>query len=136
MQNPAFLNQLLQQKEERMELEEAMCKKRRRLRPVSFVHVGESSRSSGGGSNPVKTEVLEFGHYGYEVSVMEALALEMQEGAGDKAENRERQGKVLDQRFREELLNERFEGGEDENMNVNVLVDQLGYLGSTPKQRR
>ncbi|XP_017612171.1 heat stress transcription factor A-7a [Gossypium arboreum] len=133
MQNPAFLNQLIQQKEKRMELEEAMCKKRRRLRPVSVVRVGESSRSSGGGSNPVKTEVLEFGDYGYEVKVMEALALEMQEGAGDKDENRERQGKELDQGFWEELLNERFEGGEDEDMNVNVLVDQLGYLGSTPK---
>ncbi|TYJ03072.1 hypothetical protein E1A91_A12G003100v1 [Gossypium mustelinum] len=116
-----------------MELEEALCKKRRRLRPVSVVRVGESSRSSGGGSNPVKTEVLEFGDYGYEVKVMEALALEMQEGAGDKDENRERQGKELDQGFWEELLNERFEGGEDEDMNVNVLVDQLGYLGSTPK---
>ncbi|KAK8319952.1 hypothetical protein V6Z11_A12G003800 [Gossypium hirsutum] len=116
-----------------MELEEALCKKRRRLRPVSVVRVGESSRSSGGGSNPVKTEVLEFGDYGYEVKVMEALALEMQEGAGDKDENREGQGKEVDQGFWEELLNERFEGGEDEDMNVNVLVDQLGYLGSTPK---
>ncbi|XWS36344.1 hypothetical protein CRYUN_Cryun20dG0077000 [Craigia yunnanensis] len=99
MQNQAFLQQLMQQKEKRKELEEAMSKKRRR--PInkgpSGINVGESSRGSVG-INPVKTEPLEFGDYGYQVTELEALALEMQgygrarreqEEAQDELENRE-----------------------------------------------
>ncbi|XVF32507.1 hypothetical protein REPUB_Repub17cG0088900 [Reevesia pubescens] len=150
MQNPAFLQQLMQQKEKRKELEEAMSKKRRRpidKGPIG-VDVGESSRISEG-SNPVKTERLEFGDYGYQVTELEALALEMQrygrarreqEETQDEFEHRESHDQELDEGFWEELLNERFEGeldipgtegGEDED--VNVLADRLGYLGSSPK---
>ncbi|XP_022727957.1 heat stress transcription factor A-2d-like isoform X2 [Durio zibethinus] len=150
MKNPAFLQQLIQQKEQRKELEEAMSKKRRR--PIdkgpTGVDVGESSQGSEG-INPVKTEPLEFGDYGYQVTELEALALEMQgygrarreqEEAQDELQNRESYDKDLDEGFWEELLNERFEGeldvpgteaGEDED--VNVLADRLGYLGSSPK---
>ncbi|KAK6260040.1 Heat shock factor (HSF)-type [Theobroma cacao] len=150
MQNPAFLQQLMQQKEIRKELEEAMSKKRRR--PIdqgpSGVAVGESIRGSEG-TNHVKTEPLEFGDYGFQVTELEALALEMQgygrarteqEEAQDELEHRQCHDKELDEGFWEELLNERFEGeldipgtegGEDED--VNVLADRLGYLGSCPK---
>ncbi|EOX94647.1 Heat stress transcription factor A-6b isoform 8 [Theobroma cacao] len=150
MQNPAFLQQLMQQKEKRKELEEAMSKKRRR--PIdqgpSGVAVGESIRGSEG-TNHVKTEPLEFGDYGFQVTELEALALEMQgygrarteqEEAQDELEHRQCHDKELDEGFWEELLNERFEGeldipgtegGEDED--VNVLADRLGYLGSCPK---
>ncbi|MCI29391.1 heat stress transcription factor A-6b-like, partial [Trifolium medium] len=58
MKNPAFIQQLLQHKEKRKEIEEAITKKRRR--PIEY---GESS-------NDVK--------YGFEVSELEVLAMEMQ----------------------------------------------------------
>ncbi|XP_010545102.1 PREDICTED: heat stress transcription factor A-7a isoform X2 [Tarenaya hassleriana] len=113
MQNPSFLNQLLQQRDKRRELEEAACKKRRR--PIEQGH-------------SVKAEPLE-------VSELEALALEMQ-GFG------RRHDRELDHGFWEELLsNERFEGelqipgGDDDEdeEHVNVLADRFGYLGSSPK---
>ncbi|KAK8630686.1 hypothetical protein V6N13_079467 [Hibiscus sabdariffa] len=129
MQNPAFLQQLAQQKDKRKELQEAMSKKRRRPidhRPVG-VDVGESSRISA-----VKTEPSEYGDYAYQVTELEALALEMQgygrarrdhEGTQDDFQHHD---KELDEGFWEELLNERFEGeydilgtegGEDEDVN-------------------
>ncbi|XP_022759739.1 heat stress transcription factor A-7a-like [Durio zibethinus] len=149
MQNPAFLQQLMQQKEKRKEIEEAMSKKRRRPidRRPGAVDVGESSRGREG-TDPVKTEPLEFGDNGYQVTELEALALEMQ-GFGrsrreqeetHELEHGENHDKELDEGFWEELLNERFEGeldipeteaGEDED--VNVLADRLGYLVSSPK---
>ncbi|XP_059660446.1 heat stress transcription factor A-6b-like [Cornus florida] len=150
MQNPAFIQQLVQQKEKRKELEEAITKKRRRpIDQVSSNFGGQSSRS-GEGLNSVKVEPLEFGDpYDFEVSELEALALEMQ-GFG-KARNEpeeENEGldqfksgvKDLDEGFWEELfndnLNEEFdlpgdEEGEEED--VNVLANQLGHLGSSPK---
>ncbi|XVF21704.1 hypothetical protein REPUB_Repub12eG0113400 [Reevesia pubescens] len=150
MQNPAFLQQLMHQKKKRKELEEAISKKRRRPidRRPGGVDVGESSRGRVG-MNPVKSEPLEFGDYGYQVTDLEALALEMQgygrarreqEEAKYELQHQETNDKELDDGFWEELLNERFEGeidipgtegGEDED--VNVLADCLGYLGSSPK---
>ncbi|KAH1108195.1 hypothetical protein J1N35_011963 [Gossypium stocksii] len=146
MQNPAFLRQLMQQKEKRKELEEAMSKKRRR--PIDQRHVGQSSRGSEG-INPVKTEPPEYGEYGYQVTELEALALEMQGYGRARREQEEPQDELqhghghdreLDEGFWEELLNERFEGeldipegGEGEDDDVNVLAERLGYLGSSPK---
>uniref|UniRef100_A0A2N9G7T6 HSF-type DNA-binding domain-containing protein n=1 Tax=Fagus sylvatica TaxID=28930 RepID=A0A2N9G7T6_FAGSY len=151
MQNPIFLQQLVQQKEKRKELKEAMTKKRRR--PIdqgpSGVGVGGESSWSGEGSNQIKLEPLEFGDYVFEVSELEALVMEMQ-GLG-RARNVQEEGKEelvppengdkeLDEGFWEELFNEKFEeelgilgseGGEDED--VNVLANRLGYLGSSPK---
>ncbi|KAE8675090.1 Heat stress transcription factor A-6b [Hibiscus syriacus] len=150
MQNPAFLQQLMQQNEKRKELEEAISRKRRRpidQRP-GVVDVGESSRSSGG-MDPVKTEPLEYGDYGYHVTELEALALEIQgygrarkeqEQTQDEVEHRESHDNELDEGFWEELLNERFEGELDipgsEDEDVKVLADRLGYLGSSPKYRK
>ncbi|GLU07598.1 hypothetical protein SLE2022_245510 [Rubroshorea leprosula] len=151
MQNPMFLQQLMQHKEKRKEFEEAISKKRRR--PIdqgpTDVGCGESSQSSHQARNPVKVKPLEFDNYGYGVSELEVLALEMQ---GYGRAGREQEGpskshdKELDEGFWEELLNERFEGelnipgstedeGEDED--VDILADRLGYLGSSsPKQRK
>ncbi|OMO77632.1 Heat shock factor (HSF)-type, DNA-binding protein [Corchorus capsularis] len=148
MQNPSFVQQLMQQKEKRKEIEEAMSKKRRRPidqgRAGHVVSIGESSRGSGSGGimNHVKPEPLDFtSDYGYQVTELEALALEMQGyGRTRKGQEDSQDDKELDAGFWEELLNERFEGeldipgtevGEDED--VNVLADRLGYLGSSPK---
>lgn len=147
MQNPAFLQQLVQHKEKRKELEEAVTKKRRR--PIdpgpSGFGGGESSRRSTG-FNPVKAEPLEFGDGEYEMSELEALAMEIQ-GFGkarkepeEELEPPESGDKELDEGFWDELFSERFEGdlsmpsteiGDDED--VIILADRLGYLGSSPK---
>lgn len=126
MQNPEFIHH----KEKRKELEEAMSKKRRR--PI------EAAESSS-----VKVEAVEFGElYGFQVSELEALALEMQGFGRSKWEELDMGSydKELDDGFWEELLNEGFheesgmnrdgEGGEGEDFNV--LADRLGFLGSTP----
>ncbi|KAM1001410.1 hypothetical protein ACFX15_007596 [Malus domestica] len=142
MQNPAFIQQLVQHKEKRKELEEAMTKKRRR--PIdqgpSGVGGGESSLR-GKGINPVKNEPLEFGDCEYEMSELEALAMEMQ-GLGKVRKEQEEVvepldsgDKELDEGFWEELFSERFKGdltvpsaevGEDED--VIILADRLGYI--------
>lgn len=146
MRNPTFIQQL-QQKEKRKELEEAMTKKRRRPIEQGSRGVGECS-SSGEGRNTVKVEPPEFGEYGFEVSELEVLAMEMQgfgrgmreqeEGLEALEVTQEKLDKELDEGFWEELFSENFEGeldiptsqGDDED--VNVLVSRLGYLGSSP----
>ncbi|KAK4418315.1 Heat stress transcription factor A-2b [Sesamum alatum] len=145
MQNPEFIHQLVQHKEKKKELEEAMSKKRRRP-----IEAGESSRM-----NEVKAEPLEFGdhRYGFQVSELEALALEMQ-GFGrarrEETETEEEEEEVvglgsydkeLDQGFWEELLNEgldevgmgRTEEEGEEEEDVSVLADRLGFLSSSIK---
>ncbi|XP_027115041.2 heat stress transcription factor A-6b-like isoform X1 [Coffea eugenioides] len=142
MQNPEFIHQLIQQKDKRKELEEAFTKKR--PRPIDQGPGGGESSRSGEVRNHVKAEPSEFGdHYGYQVSELEALALEMQ-GFGraarrDRDEEQDELEKELDEGFWEELLNEGFdeegetgkEGGGEED--VNVLADRFGFLGSSPK---
>ena len=142
MQHPAFLQQLVQQKGKTKELEEAMTKKRRSLvdqRP------GRSGGGGGGESsridesaNPIKAEPLEYGDYGFEVSELEALALEMQghgrarrkqEEGVEELESLESGDRELDEGFWEELLNESAEGGADED--VNTLAEHLSYLYSS-----
>ncbi|XP_055962351.1 uncharacterized protein LOC126687905 [Mercurialis annua] len=128
VQNPAFVQQLAQRKDKRKELEEDLTKKRRR--PIDQIRrrsgAGESSRNS------VKAEPLE---YGFGVSELEALALEMQ-GYGRSrreeldGEEEEEEDRVLDDGFWEELLSEST-NGVDENEDVDVLAEKLGYLSST-----
>lgn len=136
MQNPAFLQQLVQHKERSKALEEAMTKKRRR--PIDQ---GPSIRPSGPemGQNPIKIEPLEVSDYDFEVSELEALALEMQgfgkprmeqEDGEEELDPPESGDKELDDGFWEELFSEGAKGGEDED--VNVLTDRFGYLGSSP----
>lgn len=133
MQNPEFVQQLIQQKGKRKEIEEDITKKRRRpidYQGLSTLHVGQSSRT-------IKSEPLEFG----QVSELEALALEMQ-GFGRARRNQQQdaiQGleqfdKELDVGFWEELFNnEDVSGNEDgEEEDVNVLAERLGFLDSSP----
>lgn len=148
MQNPEFIQQLIQQKDKRKEIEEAFTKKRPRpidQGPSNGIGGGESSRS-GGVQDHVKAEPLEFADpYGYQVSELEALALEMQgfgrAGRRDRDEVQDELDRELDEGFWEELLNEGFdEGGAGETgkeaggeEDVNVLADRFGFLGSSPK---
>lgn len=146
MQNPEFIHQLVQQKDKRKELEEAFTKKRRR--PIDQRH-----NSGEGGSNPIKIEPSEYqdpyNYHGYQVSELEALALEMQGFSRARREQEQEEERVeldkeLDEGFWEELLNEGFDeegdvqvtkqGEEEEEQqeeDVNVLADRLGFLGST-----
>ncbi|KAF5738865.1 DNA binding protein putative isoform 1 [Tripterygium wilfordii] len=141
VQNPDFLHQLVQNKEKHKELEEAMTKKRRR--PIDQ---GPSNQRT----NPIKPEPVEFGDYGFEVSELEALALEMQgygrprrdqeEEYEEEPEPPETSGEYreLDEGFWEELLSGELddipgpEDGEDEE-DINVLSARLGDLSSSPR---
>lgn len=137
MQNPGFLQQLVQHKEKRKELEEAMTKKRRR--PID--HGPSCSHGPVEGINPIKSEPLDFGEYNFEVSELEALALEMQGYGRTRREREEEEIRPLvssdkgelDDVFWEELLNERFEAEAADDEDVNVLTDRFGYLGSSTK---
>ncbi|KAJ4955096.1 hypothetical protein NE237_011879 [Protea cynaroides] len=153
MQNPAFIQQLAQH-ERKKELEEAITKKRRRpieQGPSNVIEVGESSQSGGDKQNPIMVKPEDFEElYGFEVSELEKLAMEMQGlgKAGKEKEEEEEQetdlecegGKAFDERFWEELLNEALSDetdpstAEGEEENVNVLADKFGFLGSSPRQ--
>lgn len=131
MRNPAFIQQLLQHKERRKVIEEDVTKKRRR--PIEY---GESSNS------------VEFG---FEVSELEVLAMEMQglgRGGGEQEEEEDNEvfetnenlNKELDQEFWEELFSEKFERELDilyaqrnDEDHVNLLANRFGNLGSSPK---
>lgn len=163
IQNPVFLQQLVQQKEKRKELEEALSKKRRRP-----IEQGSSSQAQAYFGS-IKVEALEFDSpYGYDdggipelgISELEALALEMQgyeydhdhdhddhddhddddtqKGQGG-FEQFEVHGKELDDEFWEALLSDKEltqdqdDVNVDANANVNVLAHRFDYLGSSPK---
>ncbi|KAH6767807.1 heat shock transcription factor A6B [Perilla frutescens var. hirtella] len=144
MQNPAFINQLVHHKEKRRELEEAAGKKRRR--PIEAAESSRARASSSVGNVSanvsVKVESSEFADiYGFQVSELEALAMEMQgygrarrDEAAEEIETIAGYERELDEGFWEELLSERFDGEGDgsEGEDVNVLADRLGFLGSSP----
>lgn len=150
VENPAFIHQLVQRGKTK-ELEEAITKKRQRSidqRP-SGVGSGESSRWGTGRSIIKDKPPPELGDlYGFQVSELEALALEMQGFGKGKRGQQEDLGaheqfesgdKELDEGFWDELLNEGFNedyshGNEDgEEEDVNGLAERLGFLGSSPK---
>ncbi|XP_026422512.1 heat stress transcription factor A-2b-like [Papaver somniferum] len=143
MQNPAFIQQLVDQKDKRKELEEAITKKRRRQIDQGNSNLGIGVSIHSYGEDAIKTEQHNFG---FAVSELETLASEMQgynQGGTEQGEaQREEEAAwkpedvVLDNNFWEELLNEKIgeeniEGTEDED--VSVLADRLGYLGSSPQ---
>ncbi|KAA0064041.1 heat stress transcription factor A-6b-like isoform X1 [Cucumis melo var. makuwa] len=147
MKNPSFIQQLVQQKEKRKELEEAITKKRRR--PIEQAGQrncgGGSGRFLGEGSNTIKIEPLESDEYGFGITELEALALEMQglgktryedgEEEEDKEDDDdllppEDEDKVLDEGFWEELFSERLEEARNEDENVNVLADRFAGVSN------
>jgi heat shock transcription factor len=138
MQNPNFLQQLVQQKNGRKELEEAISKKRRR--PID--------QGGRGGLTFVKVEPQDTcGMPEFDVSELDrSLGINMQGINGSQKnpleEHIEKGDQEHDEGFWENLLNENIEEEidllgldqeDDEEENVDVLVEQLGYLASSPK---
>ncbi|XP_068634710.1 heat stress transcription factor A-2b-like [Aristolochia californica] len=152
MQNPTFLQQLVQQGEKRRELEEAITKKRRR--PIQQgPHPGPGSETDL--ETDLKTIIegeeliLEEDPYGFQVSELETLALEMQgfrrarrnqeeeeEGQAatqvEEGEDRELDDEFWEQLFKDGKVPSNADGREDDE-DVNILAERLGYLGSSPK---
>ncbi|XP_010511753.1 PREDICTED: heat stress transcription factor A-6b-like [Camelina sativa] len=162
MQNPDFIQQLVEQKEKRKEIEEAISKKRQR--PIdqgkrNVVNVGDYDDESGYGNNAaastsafVDMNQETYGNMSqFEMSELDTLAMHIQ-GLGDhstreeflnvgKGNEEEEEGQqrgyqkekmeIYGEGFWEDLLNEGqnfdFEGDQE---NVDVLIEQLGYLGS------
>ncbi|KAJ6725971.1 HEAT SHOCK TRANSCRIPTION FACTOR [Salix purpurea] len=144
--------ELSQQKDMRKELEEAISKKRRR--PIdqgrSNFEVGEFCHGEGVGTF-VKIEHQEFGDLSdqFDVPEFHNPAMNMQglsekqlinlvEQRYEKGEEHEIKGNDIDEVFWEDLLNEDIDeeiavlGGEGEDEeDENVLVEQLGFLGSS-----
>lgn len=129
MRNPDFLQQLVQQKDRRKELEEAISKKRRR--PIEGAQDHSDAVTNGClGSNLASLEPQEA--YGYEIPDLDCLALEMQETVKTVDYGKEvLQDEVdveLNDEFWEELLNDGISeekgrsdvGGRDEE-DVNLL---------------
>lgn len=136
MQNPDFVHQLIQQKKKR-DIEEASTKKRRR--PIDQGPASSSRSSEEESISNIKIEPIEF--CGYEVSELEALALEMQ-GLGravkketkvkeEMQQSSENGDAELDEGFWEEFFSGRIEEGENDDM-VKALSNRFGYLGSIP----
>ena len=165
MQNPDFLQQLMEQKEKRKEMEEAISKKRQRpidqgTRNVVTVEdyddddsgarggYGRYGNDAGSTSAYMKQEM--YGDLsGFEMPELDSLAMHIQ-GLGDQftrkevldVEKRDEEGEqegyqkvnneIYGEGFWEDMLNEGqnfdFEGDEE---NVDVLIEQLGYLGSS-----
>lgn len=162
MQNPDFLQQLMEQKEKRKEMEEAISKKRQR--PIdqgtrNVVTVEDYDEEGGGGYGRYGNDAGSSSAYmlqetygdfsGFEMSELDSLAMHIQ-GLGDQfsreevldVEKRDEEGEqkgyqkvnseIYGEGFWEDMLNEGqnfdLEGDEE---NVDVLIEQLGYLGSS-----
>ncbi|KAK7354898.1 hypothetical protein VNO80_14140 [Phaseolus coccineus] len=134
MQNPNFLQQLVQQREWRKELEEAFTNKRRR--PID-----EGRNDAEECSSLVKLEQEEY----TEISELEVcdieLAMNIQSGSQKKTCGEEEKGGELESRnggveevLLEELLNEGVEDllalENDDNEDIILLSQELGYLAS------
>ncbi|KAA8548685.1 hypothetical protein F0562_000369 [Nyssa sinensis] len=151
IQNPSFIQQLLQQKERRKELEEAISKKRRR--PIEQgpcdIGIGELDQI-GEERTYVKLEPFDYGDISeFDVVELEKLAEDMQGPSGtsknmeeeyvEKEEKHDSGDKALDMGFWEDLLNEEIEEeigllvGEGEEEDIGMLAEQLGILGSSPR---
>lgn len=125
VENPTFINQLVQGGK-RNELEEGLTRKRQRS-------IDQGPRTVG--LNSIKVEPTEFrDSLGFQVSELEALALEMQGfGRARKEHNEdvlEQYDNKLDVGFWEELLNEGFD---EELGNRNEELVSGVFLGSSTK---
>ena len=127
MQNPIFLQQLALQKDRRKEIEEDICRKKRRA-----IEQGHIDFDVG---------VCELGQIGGEICGF--CELEMGELV-EREEEEEEEGhgsgeRVVDEGFWEDLLSEGIEeeidlvGGEGEDEDLDLLAKHLGFLGSSPK---
>ncbi|KAG6664838.1 heat stress transcription factor A-6b-like [Carya illinoinensis] len=149
MQNPNFIQQLVQQKDARKELEEGKTKKRRRPLDQGPINL-EVDELGQGGENFVKVEPQDHGDMSeYGVSVLDrSLVMNVQgpctgrsqlenpeEEHIEEGEKYERRDKDLDEgHFWETLLNDgciEDEIGIAGVEEVDVLAEQLGYLVSS-----
>ncbi|XP_020236147.1 heat stress transcription factor A-6b [Cajanus cajan] len=142
MQNPNFVQQLVQQTEWRKELEEAFSKKRRRpieQGPSDVVEVGDLGCAEES-STFVKLEprectdkILEF-----EVPDLDFYSLNLEESSGSQKRTEEDHIQLesrdndIDEVFWQDLLNEGIKHQSVED--VDVLAEQLGYLASSPNK--
>lgn len=152
MQNPNFVQQLVQQKERRKEFEDMITRKRQRHIDQGPGDIEVDDLGQGGYDIPlVKIEPEEYGDLAeFDVSELDKLAMDMQAGPSESQRNpddefvergEERGSKykfTTDERFWEDFLNEDIEeeilAGEGEGEeNVHLLVEQLGFLSSSPK---
>lgn len=151
MQNPSFVQQLVQQKSRRKELEEAISKKRRRPIDQGCSNLEVGVQDLGGEGTMVKVELQDYGGLSeLDVSDLDSLVTEVQGLSGrqknpmeehmEKGEGHSNVGKDLDDGFWENLLNESMEEeigmlgvDEEDEEGVDVLAEQLGYLASSPK---
>ncbi|KAL5782689.1 hypothetical protein ACOSP7_007718 [Xanthoceras sorbifolium] len=161
MKNPNFVQQLVEQKKMREEFEEAITKKRRRRLDHqghdgnNINEVGELGQANEEEMLFVKIEPEEYGEVDeFEVFELDKLAMDMQGPLSESQKNPEEEyiergdehhagskGKHSVEGFWENFLNENIdeeeidilggEGGEVED--VDVLVEQLGFLSSSPK---
>lgn len=124
MQNPDFMSQLIRNKERRKgRIEEEICPKR--SRPIENAETSQSDRGLNSG---VKAEFDEFG--GFEVSELEALALEMQRSgkakSGCDGENRNfdrHRSRDSDREADAGFWNELLDGGVDEEGKIEKNED-------------
>lgn len=150
MQNPNFVQQLLQQKDKRKELEEAITKKRRRTieqGPSNVVEADDLGQAGGGAFVTMGTN--DYGHIPeFQVPEVEDIAIDIP-GIGGSQKNGEEEvllvqhesrSKYIDDGFWLNLLNEATEEKTDivgveheDEEDVDALVEQLGYLASSPK---
>ncbi|XP_061347694.1 heat stress transcription factor A-6b-like [Gastrolobium bilobum] len=130
MQNPNFVQQLVQQKELRKELEEYFFKKKRG-QPIDQ-----------GPSNIEVTELVHAEEYSALVKLeQQDPAMNMGEQSGtqksieEKGVELESNNKDIDKVLWEEFLNEGMEdnlvGFKEDDEYINVLVEELGYLASS-----
>lgn len=149
VQNPDFIQQLVQQKDSLKELNDAIKKKRRRPIEQGPVNGGAGDIGNGGeGGSFMKLEPQDYSDLsGFEVPEVDQFSVEMQgltENQNVPEPEPKAQGKVSGDRlfgemFWENLLNEGIDedldilGVEAETEDVDVLAEQLGYLGGSPK---
>lgn len=152
MQNPSFVQQLAQQKDRRKEFEDMINRKRRRHIDQGPGEIDVGDLGQGEVDIPfVKIEPEEYGDLAeLGLSELDRLAMDMQARLSERQRNPddefvergEEHGSknkfTIDQRFWEDFLNEDVEeemlAGEGEgDENVRVLVEQLGFLSSSPK---
>ncbi|MED6171140.1 hypothetical protein PIB30_038046 [Stylosanthes scabra] len=157
MQNPNFVQQLVQQKEWRKELEEAFSNKR--MRPIdqgpSSNNVEVDDGLLGYGDEDCSTFVKLESHtndyddddddkFDFELSEMDLIGLNVKGQSEDHHHHHVQVGvsrdnnNNIDEVFWEDLLNE---GIENQDVlaaaaveDVDVLADQLGFLASTPNK--
>ncbi|KAG4179619.1 hypothetical protein ERO13_A10G115200v2 [Gossypium hirsutum] len=147
MQNPSFVQQLIQHNDRSKELEEAITKKRQRRIDQRSMDV-ETSELLGAKTEPKCYDVAEF-----EVTELDKLFMNLQRLTGsqnnielehvEESKDHGSKGKSLDEGFWDDLMDgdthdidqeiSVLDVEEEDEQYLDVLVEQLRYLGSSSK---